>query len=330
VVTCIGIFLGLTSQKNHQSWETLSKWGYLPAVSIWDGGYWALVSSVFVHFDLWHVAFNVYWLWVLASRLERAIGSLRFLGFFIGSAFISSSLQLAISDSTGYGASGVVYAIFGFMWPVRHRFPQFNEALDQRTVNIFVLWLVGCVVATLLKIWQVGNAAHISGLLFGAAVAGYFAVGYKPRLMLTGISALIVGAIAPLFWCPWSVTWLSNKAYRAHVTQRYDEAADFYTRIIQMDPNNAWAYHNRSAVYESLGNSEKARADLEKARKLDPSLEDRKDDGVAWFPRMSCDRHAQAEHDGSLHTNLGAYPLPVLDRPRHCRGYNSRGVHRAQ
>ncbi len=32
--------------------------------------YWALITSVFVHFALWHVAFNVYWLWVLGSQLR--------------------------------------------------------------------------------------------------------------------------------------------------------------------------------------------------------------------------------------------------------------------
>src|SRR5438105_15702725 len=101
-------------------------------------------------------AVNAYLLWLLGSRLERAIGSLPFLGFFLVAACVSSSFQLAVSDSTGIGASGVVYAIFGFMWPTRHRYPRFNEVLDARTIQIFVIWLVGCVVATYLKVWNVG------------------------------------------------------------------------------------------------------------------------------------------------------------------------------
>ena len=78
IVVCVGIFLGLAAQDDYESWETVSKFGYLPADSIWNGGYWALITSACVHFALWHVAFNVYWLWVLGSRLERAIGSLPF------------------------------------------------------------------------------------------------------------------------------------------------------------------------------------------------------------------------------------------------------------
>lgn len=274
IIVCIGIFLGLAAQNDYESLESISKFGYLPADSIWNGAYWALISSTFVHFALWHVAFNVYWLWVLGSRLERAIGSLPFLGLFVLSAFVSSSFQLAVSDSTGIGASGVVYAIFGFMWATCRRYPQFNEVIDARTIQLFVIWLVGCVVATYLEIWEVGNAAHISGLLFGGAVAGYYVLRYKPRLMLAGLVTLVVLSIIPLFWCPWSVTWLSHKAYDAHAAERYDAALDRYTQIIHIDPDNAWAYLNRSGVYQALGDSEKAQADLQKASEIDPSIEE--------------------------------------------------------
>lgn len=273
ILVCIGIFFGLMAENDYESWDTLSIFGYLPANSIWNGGYWALITSAFVHFALWHVAFNVYWLWVLGSRLERAIGSLPYLGFYVAAAFVSSSLQLAVSDTTGIGASGAVYAIFGFMWLTRHRYPQFKEVLDERTIQIFVIWLVGCVIATYLKIWSVGNAAHISGLLFGGAVAGSFVLRYKQRLMLAGLIALVILSIIPLFWCPWSVTWLSLKAYNAHASERYDVALDRYTQIIRLDPDNAWAHMNRGYVYEELGESAKAQADMQKARELDPSIE---------------------------------------------------------
>ena len=160
------------------------------------------------------------------------------------------------------------------MWSSRHRYPSFNEVLDARTIQIFVVWLVGCVVATYLKVWDVGNAAHISGLLFGGAVAGAFILRFKPRLVLAGLVALVVLSIIPLFWCPWSVTWLSHKAYNAHAGERYDVALDRYTQVIQIDPDNAWAYLNRSFVYQALGQPEKAQADLQRAREIDPSIEE--------------------------------------------------------
>ncbi|MDC0936169.1 hypothetical protein OAS39_07765, partial [Pirellulales bacterium] len=57
IIACIVIFFGLAVQNDYESWETLSKFGYLPADSIWNGGYWALVTSAFFHLAIWHVAF---------------------------------------------------------------------------------------------------------------------------------------------------------------------------------------------------------------------------------------------------------------------------------
>jgi len=211
---------------------------------------------------------------VLGSRLENAIGSLPFLAFFVVAAIVSSSFQLAASDSTGIGASGVVYAIFGFMWLARHRYPHFKEVLDTRTIQLFVVWLGGCVLATYLKVWEVGNAAHISGLLFGCAVAGAFILPYKPRLVFVGLIALVVSSLVPLIWCPWSVAWLSKKAYEAHSAQRYDIAIELYKNVIERDPDNSWAYLNRGYAYQALGFSTKADADLQKSREIDQTVED--------------------------------------------------------
>jgi GlpG protein len=275
IAICVAVFLGLAINGDHQSWDTLAKFGLLPASSIWEGGYWALGTSALVHIALWHLAFNVYWLWRLGGPMERAIGSWPYLAFFVISAFISSSFQLAVSDATGHGASGVVYAIFGFMWLARRRYSQFNDVLDGGTIRLFLIWLIGCVAATYPDVWEVGNAAHISGLLFGAAVAGCFVLHYLRPLMVAGLAGLVLLSIIPLFWCPWSIAWLSHQAYDAHAAHRYHDALAQYTRILNRDPRNAWALLNRSFVYREIGQPEKADTDLQAARKIDPAIEER-------------------------------------------------------
>jgi rhomboid protease GluP len=268
IAACVVIYIGLAAENNYKSWNTLTRWGYLPAFSIWEGAYWGLFTSVFVHFAIWHLAFNVYWLWALGSVLERTIGSFRYLAFFVVSAFVSSTFQLDASDNVGIGASGVVYAIFGFMLVSRNLVPQFKQILSPQIINIFLIWLAGCFFATYLKIWEVGNAAHMSGLVFGSLVAGYFMVRYKPVLTFSGLSFLIILTIIPLFWCPWSVTWLSIKARNAQIEQKYAEAIERYTQILQLDNENAWAYYNRGRIYEYLDKPELAEADLEQAKRL--------------------------------------------------------------
>ncbi len=273
VALCLIIFVVLVEQDHHESWAVLSKFGYLPADAVWNGGYWALITSTFVHFEIWHVAFNVYWLWRLGSCLERAIGPLLYFIFFILAAFVSSSFQLAASGDIGIGASGVGYSLFGFMWITRCRYPCFNEVLGKRTVNLFIIWLFVCAIIARLNILNIGNVAHISGLLFGVSVASAFVLKIKRHFVSIALFVmLLVISVIPLFWCPWSTLWLSNKAYSAHVAKQYDVALNRYIQIIDIDPKNAWAYINRSFVYRALGQTQNAEADLESALKIDPSI----------------------------------------------------------
>jgi len=154
--------------------------------------------------------------------------------------------------------------------------PEFSEVLDNRIILWAFVWLIGCVVVTYLEIWEVGNAAHITGLLFGACVGGVFVTHYKPWLLRTGLVLLIILAIVPLFWSPWSIQWLRYKAYSAHVAEQYAAAIEGYDRVLQMDPENSWSFLNRSYAYQALGQFVKAQADYQRAHQLDPSIEDKR------------------------------------------------------
>jgi GlpG protein len=253
VAACVVVFLGLLVADDYESLDTLAKFGHLPANEVWNGRYWALVTSAFVHFEIWHIAFNVYWLAVLGSRVELAFGSLCFLVFVVFAAAVSSTFQLAASGTTGIGFSGVGYALFGLMWSARNRYPAFREAITDRVVQLFIVWLFACILLTYTDALPVGNAAHVSGLLFGAGVAGAFLLPFNQRLIQLALSAMIVAAVVSLFWCPWSVPWLSYKAYAAHDAGDYRTAIRYYDRIIEKEPENSWALGNRRLAYQALG-----------------------------------------------------------------------------
>jgi rhomboid protease GluP len=267
---CVLVFVGLLQERDPDSWNTLSKYGYLPAFDIWGGKYWALLSSVFVHRALLHIAFNVYWLWVLGGALEREIGPLRMLAFFTTSAIVSSGVELAVSGSTGKGASGVGYSIFGFMWIARSRIEAFKKAVPKQVVVLFLGWGVLCIVATLLKTMNVGNAAHVSGLLFGAGIATAFVVRKRVALAFAALSCLILLAVVPLFWCPWSAGWASKQGYDAHARHDYVKAINWYQRSIDLGGDPVWALENMALAYISMGENSKFDDALEKLRQRDP------------------------------------------------------------
>jgi len=268
-VACGIVYAGLSLEANHESWDVLSKWGYYPVDEIREGAYWALLTSVFVHLELWHVIFNVYWLYLLGTRLERAIGSWRWLAFVLGAALISSGAELAVSDDTGIGASGVAYGLFGFMWICRDRFPGFRDVLDRRTVALFIVWLGGCIFLTLTKVWEVGNAAHLAGMAFGAGTGAALLFERKRALILCALVFLFVASLVPLFWAPWSFDWTSQRAVRAYEKSDYDAAIKWYQRSLQLGQDKIWCWTNLALAYHAKGDPQLYAEALKTLRKLD-------------------------------------------------------------
>jgi GlpG protein len=186
--------------------------GLFPTVAVWQGRPWALVSMACVHLTFWHIFFNVYWVWLLGARLEEAIGWWRWLLFFVGAAWVSSALQLLAAGSLGIGLSGVGYALMGFGWMTRTRYRSFAHILTDSMVFWFLLWLVGCAIATQLGLASIGNMAHLGGLLFGIAVAEVFVMHRRRTVALAGLIGLLVLALLPLYWCPRSPEWRKLQA----------------------------------------------------------------------------------------------------------------------
>jgi len=265
---CVLVFLGL-SQETDSSWRAVSPYGYLSPGQIWDGMYWGLVSSVFVHRELWHLAFNVYWLWALGSLLEQALGPLRWSVFFVTAALVSSGAQFAVPGSTGIGASGIGYAMFGYMWIASRKDASFQRIASTQMVALFLGWLVIGMLATFLNFMSIANTAHVAGLAFGAGVAALFVLQRGVRWVTAGLAGLIIASIIPLFWCPWSASWLSKQGYAAHLRGDYGTAIRYYARSIDRGGDLAWALSNMATAYRAIGNRSKYEETLTRLREVD-------------------------------------------------------------
>jgi membrane associated rhomboid family serine protease len=88
--------------------------GALFGPKVADGEYWRLVTSGFLHFNLWHIAFNMYALYILGNLLEPAIGHVRFALIYFVALFAGSFGALIVTpDSLTVGASAAVFGLFG-------------------------------------------------------------------------------------------------------------------------------------------------------------------------------------------------------------------------
>jgi membrane associated rhomboid family serine protease len=282
---CVVVFFGLANEPNANSWEALEKWGYFPPDKIRAGAVWGFITSIFVHQALWHVAFNVYWLYVLGSRMERAIGWWRWLAFCLGAAFVSSGAEFAVSDSTGIGASGVVYAIFGFMWMTRRRFLDFQKVMDSRTVLLFIVWLFVCIAMTVTKVWIVGNSAHVAGLLFGTGIGAWMVWPNRRPLLWPGFALLLLLVVVPLFWAPWSMDWSSEQGNRDYLRGDFTNAVKWYERSMRLGQKRTWCWQNIALSYYAAGDKERYQQTLDSLRTLDAKAADEIERSVQEQPK---------------------------------------------
>lgn len=158
--------------------------------NILAGQGWRLVTPIFIHHDVFHLLFNMYWLFLFGSQIENRYSTL-WLGILVlVSAAISNFMQCVVPSAMGGsapfllnqflinglgGMSGVVYALFGFVWMRSIYDRSSGMSIPQSTVFILVAWLIFCITPLSKELLNnsVANWAHVVGLLVGV-VAGYW------------------------------------------------------------------------------------------------------------------------------------------------------------
>ncbi len=159
-----------------------------------DGAYWQLLSSTFMHVEIWHIGFNMLALWVLGPQLELAIGRARFIALYFLSAFAGSALVLwaAPTNSSTLGASGAVFGLMAALLVLAFKVGgSYQQILMWIGINAVLTFSFGFS-------WQ----GHLGGFLGGLAVA--VVLVYAPRRHrvqvqaagLTAIGLVIATAIA--------------------------------------------------------------------------------------------------------------------------------------
>jgi membrane associated rhomboid family serine protease len=238
----IALFIGINLEGKADSWEVYRKWGAPSVADIFSGDYWGLITSNFLHVEIWHIAFNLYWLWIFGKKIEFETNKVFYVFLILSAALMSSLAQLAFSDSTGIGLSGIGYTLFGYLFVKSKTCQEYKNYLHKKTINLFLFWLVLCVVLTKTGAWTVGNAAHIGGLLWGALLA--YLSKHEKYLQWSAGSIYIALLIILILHGPFSTAYLSYKAYEFHKNQKLDEAIEVYKKILKRDPNNEFAKDN--------------------------------------------------------------------------------------
>lgn len=136
-----------------------------------EGAWWTLLASNFVHAAWDHMFLNAFGILAFGLWLETRMGTSRMALLVLISAVASSIGELSLDWSSGYGASGITFGIWGSMigrpiWSDR------NGTRRYSSIWLLFLWItVGTYVGGG-DAPRVGHAAHLAGLIAGLFMAG--------------------------------------------------------------------------------------------------------------------------------------------------------------
>lgn len=134
--------------------------------------YFRLLTSVFMHFGVNHIANNMIILFILGDNMERALGHVKYLVFYlvcgVGANIVSMMVNVMQGDVVvSAGASGAIFGVIGgLLYAVAINHGRLED-LSTRQLAVMIL----CSLYFGFTSTGVDNVAHVAGLLIGIVMA---------------------------------------------------------------------------------------------------------------------------------------------------------------
>src|SRR5579859_3032762 len=277
VAVFVGMVLAGVSMLDNPSGPELVRWGANFGPLTLSGQWWRLLTCVFIHGGLLHIAFNMWCLWDLGRLAESLYGRWTFAGIYLVTGVAASLTSLFHNPAVlSVGASGAIFGIAGALiasfYLGEFSLPRAAIAGTLRSLVIFAGYnlFFGAVIA------RTDNAAHIGGLLMGLlmgaliakAAPGHDDVARRAGVLFFGIALVFGGAL-----------WLHHAhAYILHAAKGQwllsenntkQAIAELQTAIRQR-PNYPAAHFELARAYAFNHDFANAEVEFKRVVELDP------------------------------------------------------------
>ncbi len=225
------------------SWTKTDVSPLFPSALIRHGEPWRLITSIFPHAGVLHLLFNVYWLWVFGSLVEEEYGHIKTAALILLFAATSNAFEYAFAIG-GIGLSGVGYGLFGMLWMLSRHDPRFHDAIDSRTVQLFVAWFFICIIGTMTGLMPIANIAHGVGAVIGILMG--FAIALPERRLAAA------GGIVILSLFGWWAATAGRPKVNLSAAAGYDEARQGYKALVANRNQDAVRWLREAVAYRRV------------------------------------------------------------------------------
>jgi rhomboid protease GluP len=173
-------------------------WGSNYSPLTLSGDWWRLITSVFIHFGIFHLLLNMYALYMAGVYLEPMLGKAKFVVAYLSTGVIANLVSLWWHNNAvnGAGASGAIFGMYGVFLALllTNLIPKQVRMALLQSIGIFIVLNVIYGMRG-----NVDNSAHIGGLLSGAVIGFMFypllkkgETGAKRNMLLAAIIGVSV------------------------------------------------------------------------------------------------------------------------------------------
>ncbi|NLF08097.1 MAG: rhomboid family intramembrane serine protease, partial [Pirellulaceae bacterium] len=251
---------------------------FMLGYDVWWKELWHCLTTTLFHANIFHLIFNLYWLWAFGTKVESEFGHPAMIGIFVLLGVGSSAAEYALLIG-GIGLSGVVYGLFGLLWILGRSERRFSEAIDRSTVHLFIVWFFFCILTTVAGVWQIANIAHGMGFVLGALLGWTLAERGRARrarnaALLAAVFLLCaVGGTAARPYINLTSDAGRHLAYQGYLAleeEDNEKAATLYERAVAINPNMPDWWNNLGVAYVRLGRIDDAQSAFQRKAELEP------------------------------------------------------------
>jgi membrane associated rhomboid family serine protease len=206
--------------------------GALQGAAVYDGDWYRLVTAMFLHAGVLHIAFNMLALYWLGTVVEQALGTWRFLLVYFVSGIAGSAGALLLTGpfAVTVGASGAIFGIMGSLL-----------VLEYVATGTFAGQAMALIVLNLALTFTIPNISvggHLGGLV-GGVLATFALVHFRhARQRWVGPALVLAVGAASL-----AVAYMRVESYDLQPQAQPPTA----TAVTPLSASDAWAAASRAS-----------------------------------------------------------------------------------
>ena len=240
-----------------------------------SGDWWRLLTYMFLHGGIFHIAINMWCLWSLGTLCESLYGPWTYAAIYLITGVTGGLASVGWNpDVLSVGASGALFGLSGALISSFYLGEFSLSNISIRGTLTSLIFFAGFSLFAGIAFPGIDNACHVGGLVSGL-ILGALIARLAPERNLGRVGVLAIVTLAVVAAGFGVVRWRGmpfriERALNALAETDSGNAVSQLQQIVKQEPNSARAHYSLGSAYFSKRRYPEAEAEFKKVLELRP------------------------------------------------------------